>query len=151
MNSPAVVGRLMAPEALPGGVATIFKACRKAGGWYVWATVGRITKPVKTVAAAESGTGSAVYEDRPFLRVLAKGLHDDGRRFVAEYVRDSKGAWKAESAYVWTTEHEAKAPGYLDSTIVANATESAGTVHRWTSPRPAFRRVSSTHLKGYIA
>ena len=151
MTRPHVVGRLMAPEALPGGVAAIFKACRKAGGWYVWATVGRIVKPVKTVAATESGTGSAVYEDRPFLRVLAKGLHADGRRFVAEYVRDGKGTWKAESGYVWTSEHECVAPGYLDSTLLAAATETAGTVFRWTSPRPAFRRVSSSELKGYIA
>lgn len=127
-----VVGRC-GVEALGtrGALVDIAKACRKAGGWFVWSTEGYIVKPVKTVAATESGTGKAEYEDQRFARVHLKGRHRDGRAFVVRYVEG-----KPDVAYVLSHEHE--------------VTLEDGSPHRWTTEAPSLERVTATKVKGYV-
>ena len=149
--APRVVGRRAAPDpvTLPGGVVLLLKACRTAG-FFAWVTEGRIVKPVKVVAAKDSGTGSAVYEDRDFERLLVKGRHRDGRRFVVQYLVDGSGQWKTESAYLLTRHHEGVAPGPLRS-WTDTKTEEPGTPVEWVSETPSFDAASVTAVKAYIA
>lgn len=131
----AVVGRITDPDHLPGGAATIAKATRKGSlRWFVWATAGTITKPVKTVAATESADGKAIFEDRPFRRVHLKAVHPDGRAYVVRYIEE-RGAWKADVAYVLRHDHA--------------CTLEDGSRHEWRTERPYFDAVSVSDLKHY--
>lgn len=131
IDTRRMVGRITDAGSLGGGAKALLVACRKAGGWFSWATAGTITKPVKIVAAKESGDGKAVFEDRPFERVLVKGRHHDGRRFVVQYV-DSK----AETAYVLSHHHE--------------VTLEDGHPWTWRTERPYWRSASVSEVKTYI-
>lgn len=142
-----VVGRC-GPEDLPGGAVALLKAARKAGGWYAFTTAGTITKPVKILAAKDNG-GTAVYEDRPFPRLLVKGRGPDGRRFVVQYLKTGE-RWACETAYVHTTEHRCEAPGALTSWTDTKKSEPS-TPHRWTTEEPLMRAASIAEVKAYVA
>jgi hypothetical protein len=132
----AVVGRITDPERLPGGARLIASATRKGSlRWFVWATAGTITKPVKVVAATESADGKAVFEDRLFPRVHLKARHPDGRAYVVRYIEAQPEKWSADAAYVLRREHVC----LLED----------GSEHRWTTERPAFDAVSVSALKDY--
>jgi hypothetical protein len=131
----AVVGRITDPDALPGGAALIAKATRKGSlRWFMWATAGTITKPVKTVAATEAPDGKAVYEDGTFARVHLKATHPDGRAFVVRYVEE-RGAWKADAAYVLTKTHR--------------CTLEDGSTHEWTTEHATLDAATVSELKDY--
>jgi hypothetical protein len=68
-------------------------------------TEGRIVKPVKVTAAADTSDGHPVYEDRPHRRLLVKGRHPDGRRFVVQYLADAKGHVAVASGYIGLAGH----------------------------------------------
>jgi hypothetical protein len=112
------------------------KAARKAGGWFTWSTVGTVTKPVKTVAAKDSGDGKAVFVDREHERLLVKGVHLDGRRFVVQYVEGADTGMKQESAYVLNDQHI--------------ATTDDGEVVTWVTPRPTWVAASVSEVKRYL-
>ena len=94
MTVPPMVGRITDENELPGGAVLLMKRARDAGGWFTWATGGTITKPVKVATRAETG-GAAEYEERQVPRVLVKGRHREGSRFVVAYYDGKIG-----SAYV---------------------------------------------------
>lgn len=114
-----------------GGAVALVKAARKAGGWFTWSTVGTVTKPVKTVAAKDSGDGKAVFVDRDHERVLVKGIALDGRRFVVQYVEG-----KQETAYVLDTRHRAETDD--------------GEVVEWETRRPTWRPATVSEVKRYL-
>jgi hypothetical protein len=131
-----MVGRVVDPAALPGGAALIAKAVRKASlRWFLWCTVGTLTKPVKTVAASESPDGKAVFEDGTFRRVHVKGVHPDGRAFVVRYVEAKADQWSSDAAYVLRRNHV--------------ATADDGEVIEWRTERPTFDAVTVSDLKHY--
>lgn len=149
MTRGALVGRVLDAGTLPGGVALVMKAARKAGGWFVWASSGTLRKPVKVLEAKEAPDGKAVYEERTFERVLVKGEHCDGRRFVAAYVLEKQG-WKADHAYVWTRRMRCLAPGnLLFFSDLDSATPS--TPHEWDIEEPAWRSATLTEVKEYLS
>jgi hypothetical protein len=78
VTPPPMVGRITDDTELPGGAVLLMKRAREAGGWFTWATGGSYYG-----AKTEKG------------RVLVKGRHADGRRFVVNYVEG-----KVSSAYV---------------------------------------------------
>lgn len=140
-----VVGRILDPATLPGGAALLMKAARKAGGWHVWATRAEVLRPVKVTAAKDSADGVAVYADRPFDRVLVKGKHHSGRRFVVQYL-----GGKTVSAYVRTRAHTCFVPGSLLS-LSDTSVSTDPTPHSWTTPTPMWRSASVTTVKAYLA
>lgn len=132
----ALVGRITDPERLPGGAALIAKATRKGSlRWFLWATTGTVTKPVKTIAATESPDGKAVFEDRSFARVHLKAAHPDGRAYVIRYTEEHPEKWKADASYVLRREHI--------------CTLEDGSEHRWVTDSPTFDAVTVSDLKNY--